>query len=317
MAATLAVAVTHGRHLTVAAALAAAYADAGRALTADPRRATVPTNRKLSFLLVRRRAPPPARSRSLTVKRTILRLVVAFAATASLTLPQLAHAAGTPTATFSKDSGWGTGYQGKYTITNGGSTTLNGWKIEVDVPAGGSISSAWDAVMTHSGDHYTFTNQSYNAAIAPGASTSFGFNGAPESATPTNCTLNGAPCEGGGGGTDTTPPSVPGGLHVTGTTSSSITLAWDASTDDVGVAGYRVYEGSSLVASPSGTSATVGGLAASTSHTYTVTARDAAGNESAKSAAVTGTTQSGGGGGTGTYQKIGYYPQWGVYGRDF
>ena len=226
------------------------------------------------------------------MRRLILRLAVAFAAVASLTLPQLAHAAGTPTAAFSKDSGWGTGYQGKYTITNGGSTTLTSWKIEVDVPAGGSISSAWDAALTHSGQHYTFTNQSYNGTIAPGASVSFGFNGAPESATPANCTLNGQPCTGGGGGgTDTTPPSTPRSPHVTGTTSSSITLAWTASTDNVGVTGYRVYEGATAVADVAGTSATVGGLAASSSHTYTVTARDAAGNESAKSAATTGTTQ--------------------------
>src|SRR3954469_9440253 len=184
----------------------------------------------------------------------VLRLVVAFAAAASLTLPQLAHAATTPTATFSKDSGWGTGYQGKYTITNGGSTTLTSWKIEVDVPAGGSISSAWDAAMTHSGQHYTFTNQSYNGTIAPGASTSFGFNGAPESATPVNCTLNGQPCTGGGGGggTDTTAPSVPARPPGTGTTSSSITLAWTASTDNVGVTGYRVYEGSTAVAHVTG-----------------------------------------------------------------
>jgi chitinase len=253
------------------------------------------------------------------LKRAILRLAVAFAATASLTLPQLAHAAGTPTATFSKDSGWGTGYQGKYTITNGGSTTLNSWKVEVDVPAGGSIGSAWDTVMTHSGTHYTFANQSYNGTLAPGASTSFGFSGAPESATPTNCTLNGQPCAGGGGGgADTSAPTVPASPLVTGTTSSSISLAWAASTDNVGVTGYRVYEGTTAVANVTGTSATVSGLAASSSHTYTVAARDAAGNESAKSAAVTGKTQaSGGGGGTGTYQKIGYYPQWGIYGRNF
>ncbi len=131
------------------------------------------------------------------MKRLILRLAVALAATASLTLPQLAHAAGSPTATFSKDSGWGTGYQGKYTIANGGTTTMTSWRVDVDVPTGGSISSAWDAVMTHTGNHYTFTNQSYNGTLAPGASTSFGFNGAPESATPTNCTLNGQPCAGG------------------------------------------------------------------------------------------------------------------------
>jgi chitinase len=254
------------------------------------------------------------------LRRTILRLVVAFAATASLTLPQHAvpaRAATSPTATFSVDSAWGSGYQGKYTITNGGSTTLNGWKVEFDLPSGGTMGSYWDATMAQSANHYTFTARDYNATLAPGASATFGFLAAPESAKPQNCLLNGQKCDGsgGGGGSDTTAPSVPGGLRVTGTTSSSISLAWNASTDNVGVTGYRVYEGSTLVASPAGTSATVGGLAASSTHTYTVAARDAAGNESAKSTSVSGTTNPGGGGGT--YQKIGYYPQWGIYGRNF
>ncbi|MEV0402719.1 glycosyl hydrolase family 18 protein [Actinoallomurus sp. NPDC050550] len=254
------------------------------------------------------------------MRRTILRLVVAFAATALLALPHFtpnARAATAPTATFTKDSGWGTGYQGKYTITNGGSTTLNGWKVEFDVPAGGSVGSYWDALMTQSGTHYTFTNRDYNGTLAPGASASFGWVGAPESATPLNCKLNGQSCTGGGGGGgDTSPPTTPTGLRVSGTTSSSLSLAWTASTDDVGVTDYRVYEGSTVVATSTTTSATIGGLAASSSHTYTVTARDAAGNESAKSAPVTGTTQSGGGGG-GSYQKVGYYPQWGIYGRNY
>ena len=185
------------------------------------------------------------------MRRTILRLVVAFAATALLALPHSApdaRAATAPTATFTKDSGWGTGYQGKYTITNGGSTTLNGWKVEFDVPAGGSVASYWDALMTQSGTHYTFTNRDYNGTLAPGASAGFGWVGAPESATPLNCRLNGQPCAGGGGGGgDTSPPTTPTGLRVSGTTSSSVSLAWTASTDDVGVADYRVYEGSTVV----------------------------------------------------------------------
>ncbi|MEZ0076901.1 glycosyl hydrolase 2 galactose-binding domain-containing protein, partial [Planotetraspora sp. GP83] len=97
----------------------------------------------------------------------------------------------------------------------------------------------------------------------------------------------------GGGGPDTQAPSVPANPRVTGTTASSISLAWDASTDNVGVTGYKVYEGTTVVASPTGTTATISGLAASSSHTYTVTAVDAAGNESAKSSPVTGTTSSG------------------------
>ncbi|HEY5833025.1 glycosyl hydrolase family 8 [Streptomyces sp.] len=97
-------------------------------------------------------------------------------------------------------------------------------------------------------------------------------------------------------GGDTQPPTAPVNPRGTATTSSSISLAWDASSDNIGVTGYRVREGSSVVASPSGTTVTISGLAASSSHTYTVTARDAAGNESAASAPVTSTTQASTGG---------------------
>ncbi|MBV1849409.1 proprotein convertase P-domain-containing protein [Catellatospora sp. NEAU-YM18] len=101
---------------------------------------------------------------------------------------------------------------------------------------------------------------------------------------------------GGGGGGDTTAPTVPGNLRATGTTSSSVSLAWDAATDNVGVTGYDVYQGGTLATSVSGTTATVTGLASGTAYTFTVRARDAAGNTSAASGAVTATTQTGGGG---------------------
>jgi hypothetical protein len=98
---------------------------------------------------------------------------------------------------------------------------------------------------------------------------------------------------------DTTPPSKPTGLAATATTSSSVSLSWAAATDNVGVTGYEVFQGSSTtpVATVTGTSATVGGLAASTAYSFTVKARDAAGNRSAASAAVTATTSAGSGGG--------------------
>lgn len=102
---------------------------------------------------------------------------------------------------------------------------------------------------------------------------------------------------GGGGGTDTTPPSVPGNLRATGTTSTSVSLAWDAATDNVGVTGYLVYRGSTLVTTVAGTTYTDTGLTPATAYSYTVKARDAAGNQSAAGGAVTATTQPGSGGG--------------------
>src|SRR6266480_1576712 len=100
---------------------------------------------------------------------------------------------------------------------------------------------------------------------------------------------------------DKTPPSVPGNLHSTAQTSSTVTLAWNASTDNtggVGLAGYDVFQngGADPVASTDTPGATVGSLKANTSFTFTVQARDLAGNRSAPSKAVTVKTKSGGGG---------------------
>ncbi|GAA2354799.1 hypothetical protein Cme02nite_48100 [Catellatospora methionotrophica] len=94
---------------------------------------------------------------------------------------------------------------------------------------------------------------------------------------------------------DTQAPSVPGGLTVTGTTASSVALAWTASTDNIGVTGYDVYRGTTKVGTATGTTYSDTGLTASTAYSYTVRARDAAGNTSAASASVTGTTTAGGG----------------------
>ncbi|PKW09760.1 Chitinase [Streptomyces sp. 1222.5] len=101
----------------------------------------------------------------------------------------------------------------------------------------------------------------------------------------------------GGGGGDPAPtvPAAPGGLTVSGTTSSSVSLSWSAVS---GATGYNVYRNGTKVTAVTGTSATVTGLAASTSYPFQVTATNAAG-ESAKSATVTGTTSATGGGGGG------------------
>jgi endoglucanase len=98
-----------------------------------------------------------------------------------------------------------------------------------------------------------------------------------------------------GGGPDTTPPTAPANLAVTGTTSSSVSLSWTAATDNVGVTGYDVYRGPTLAGTTAGTTFTDTGLTPATAYSYTVKAFDAAGNLSAASAAVTATTPSAGG----------------------
>ncbi|CAL9545642.1 chitinase [Streptomyces sp. enrichment culture] len=107
------------------------------------------------------------------------------------------------------------------------------------------------------------------------------------------------PDGGGGTGPGPTVPGAPAGLTVSGTTSSSVSLAWNTVS---GATGYSVYRDGTKVTAVTGTSATVTGLAASTSYSFQVTAGNAAG-ESPKSAAVTATTAPSGGGGGGTLPK--------------
>jgi Cellulose binding domain/Glycosyl hydrolases family 18 len=119
-----------------------------------------------------------------------------------------ADAAGSLTATLSYDSDWGSGYQAKYTIANGTSSTVTSWTVTFDLASGAALGSYWDALMSQSGTHVTATNRNYNGTIAPGGSTTFGFI-VTGSAKPTGCKINGAACGGGGGGTTPTPTTSP------------------------------------------------------------------------------------------------------------
>ncbi|NEW72318.1 chitinase [Streptomyces rhizosphaericus] len=94
-------------------------------------------------------------------------------------------------------------------------------------------------------------------------------------------------------------PGAPSGLKAGAVTSSSVDLSWSPVT---GATGYNVYRDGSKVQSVGGTSATVTGLAPSTSYQFQVTATNAAG-ESPRSAAVTATTSAGGDGGGGAVPK--------------
>ncbi|MEO6173800.1 MAG: endonuclease [Flavobacterium circumlabens] len=99
---------------------------------------------------------------------------------------------------------------------------------------------------------------------------------------------------------DTTAPTTPTSLASTTKTSTSITLSWTASTDNVAVTGYDVYANSVLKTTVSGLTATITGLTASTSYSIYVKAKDAAGNTSASSSTIAVTTNSSGTGGTAT-----------------
>src|SRR6266540_2802691 len=103
------------------------------------------------------RIPLPARR---PVMRRQFPIAVAAALAALAIVPTTASAA-PATATFTKVQDWGTGFEGKFTITNGTTSAINGWTVAFDLPAGFSITSSWDAVRGGSGQHFTFGNPSW------------------------------------------------------------------------------------------------------------------------------------------------------------
>jgi chitodextrinase len=84
---------------------------------------------------------------------------------------------------------------------------------------------------------------------------------------------------------DTQAPSVPQGMAFTGRTQASVTVGWQASSDNVGVAGYRTYRNNVLIASTMQLSYTFSGLSCGTSYTFALEGYDAAGNVSNRAAA--------------------------------
>ncbi|THA52497.1 chitinase [Streptomyces sp. A1136] len=261
-------------------------------------------------------APPP-RTR---LFRRLAAAVAAFALPAAgiVALAGPAQAAGSATATYTKVSDWGSGFEGKWTVKNTGTTTLTGWTVEWDFPSGTTVTSAWDATVTNSGTHWTGKNVGWNGTLSPGATISFGFNGAGPG-SPAGCKVNGASCDGGTTPPADSPPSAPGTPTATGVSDTSLTLGWSAATDDKGVKNYDVYRDGAKIATVTGTGYTDSGLTKGTSYGYTVTARDTADQTGPSSGALSVTTT---GGGTtppptGSKVKLGYFTDWGIYQRNY
>lgn len=262
--------------------------------------------------------PPPLRARRfrLPVRSRIVAilaaLVVPLAAMVGLASP--AQAATSATATYTKGSDWGNGFEGKWTIKNTGTTTISNWTVEWDFPAGTRVTSAWDADVTNVGNRWTAKSKSWAAALAPGASATFGFNGTGAGA-PSNCKINGGACDGGTIPGDD-PPSAPGTPTSSNVTETSATISWGAATDDKGVKNYDVYRDGAKVATVTGTSYNATGLTKATDYGFTVQARDTADQVGPHSAAHTfrtpGVPDPGG-----KKIKMGYFTNWGVYGRNY
>jgi hypothetical protein len=104
-------------------------------------------------------------------------------------------------------------------------------------------------------------------------------------------------CHGSG---DTTAPSAPSGLTASAPAPDHVALTWSASSDNVGVTGYRLSRNGSVIAATSGGQTTYDdrSVVAATTYSYTVSAVDAAGNVSGPSNVATVTTPSGSSGGT-------------------
>ncbi|HEY4457678.1 MAG TPA: fibronectin type III domain-containing protein [Pseudonocardiaceae bacterium] len=197
---------------------------------------------------------------------------------------------GSATVTIAKTKDWGSGYTDTATVTNDSGSAINGWNVQFDLDASMNIESASNATYGSTGNHYTLTNTSSDATIAAGSTQTVVFSGdyATSYIAPANVTFNGNGTTGGA------TPATPTGLTETTETTSSITLGWtEPSTSDPAVS-YKVYEGSNVVATPTTTSATIGGLAAGSTHTYTVSAVDGSGNQSTQSAPVTASTSNSG-----------------------
>lgn len=89
---------------------------------------------------------------------------------------------------------------------------------------------------------------------------------------------------------DTQAPTAPTALTLSSTTTNSANLSWSASTDNIGVANYRIFVNGTFHSTSSNTTATVTGLSQGTTYSFYVIAVDAAGNFSPQSNTVAGTT---------------------------
>ncbi|HSX00856.1 MAG TPA: Ig-like domain-containing protein, partial [Candidatus Saccharimonas sp.] len=139
-----------------------------------------------------------------------------------------------------------------------------------------------DEYLAASGD--TFWTQRQNAATPAPAPVTI------NDTAPTTDRWNLALIEIPAAATDTTAPSVPGGLTATAVSSTRVDLSWSASSDDTAVTGYRILRGGTQIGTATATSYSDTTAAASTAYSYTVRAFDAAGNTSADSAPATVTT---------------------------
>lgn len=97
-------------------------------------------------------------------------------------------------------SAWNSGLTSNITITNTGTTAIDGWSLVFTLPGGQAITSGWNADCSPASGQVTARNLSHHATIAPGASVGIGFQAVHtgDTAMPASYTLNGNTCAGTG-----------------------------------------------------------------------------------------------------------------------
>ncbi|GAB3116676.1 glycoside hydrolase family 18 chitinase [Streptomyces calidiresistens] len=246
--------------------------------------------------------------------RRLVALLTALAVPLGLMVAMAAPAqAAGASAAFTKTSEWDTGFGGQWTVTNTGTSSLNGWTLSWSFPSGTTVGSLWNGVLTRSGNTYTVTNESWNGTLAPGQSTTVGFSGT-GNGNPTDCRINGASCDGGNGGQPGA-PGAPGALVPGTVTDTSIAISWAPASGDV--TEYEVLRNGSVVATTTARNHTSTGLSANTSYTFTVRAKGPGGTGPASEPLTVRTTGGQQPDPVGDLVNVGYFTEWGVYGRNY
>jgi beta-glucosidase len=117
------------------------------------------------------------------------------AASSALAVTTAAAANGACRVAYSTND-WSTGFTAAVTVTNTGTATLNPWSLQWTFTGGQLVTQAWSARVTQTGSAVSATGETWNTALAPGASATFGFNGSTAGGNPRPpaFTLNGAAC---------------------------------------------------------------------------------------------------------------------------
>jgi endo-1,4-beta-xylanase len=107
-----------------------------------------------------------------------------------------ASGGGTCHITYTKTAEWAGGFTAQAVIANTGTTAINGWSLTFTFPGDQKITSNFNGGFSQTGESATLTNASYNAAIAPGASITDGFQGTwiSSDANPASFSINGTAC---------------------------------------------------------------------------------------------------------------------------